>query len=108
MPHVELEGLKFHYQQSGKGPHVVLRHGFTGNLAMWLLSGIVPSLANRFRVTTYDLRGHGASDAPPTGYTSRDMAADLARLADALQLGPALMVGHSFGGVVATHLASLE
>lgn len=108
MPHVELAGLRVHYQQSGNGPDVVLLHGFTSNLAMWLFSGIVPTLADRFRVTTYDLRGHGATDAPPTGYTSRDMASDLARLGDALDLGPAFMVGHSFGGVVATHLALLE
>ncbi|MBX3413403.1 MAG: alpha/beta hydrolase [Pirellulales bacterium] len=108
MPHVALDGLKFHYQQSGSGPDVVLLHGFTSNLAMWLFSGIVPALANRFRVTTYDLRGHGASDAPPAGYTSREMAGDLARLCDALELGPAYLVGHSFGGVVAAHLASLE
>jgi len=108
MPHVDLDGLKLYYQQSGSGPDVVLLHGFTSNLAMWLFSGIVPALADRFRVTSYDLRGHGASDAPPDGYTSQEMADDLRRLCDALDLGPALMVGHSFGGVVATHLAALD
>jgi 3-oxoadipate enol-lactonase len=108
MPHVDLNGLKLYYQQSGSGPDVVLLHGFTSNLAMWLFSGIVPALADRFRVTSYDLRGHGASDAPTSGYTSRQMADDLRRLCDALDLGPALMVGHSFGGVVAMHLAAIE
>lgn len=108
MPHVDLNGLKLYYQQSGSGPDVVLLHGFTSNQAMWLFSGIVPALANRFRVTSYDLRGHGASDAPHGDYTSRQMADDLCHLCDALELGPALLVGHSFGGVVATHLAALE
>lgn len=108
MPHVNVDGLRLYYQQSGSGPDVVLLHGFTSNLAMWLFSGIVPALADRFRVTSYDLRGHGASDAPSGGYTSQDMAGDLRRLCDALDLGPALMVGHSFGGVVATHLAASD
>ena len=57
MPIVELERLRVHYQQSGAGPDVVLVHGFTSNLAMWMFSDIITSLAADFRVTAYDLRG---------------------------------------------------
>lgn len=105
MPHIEVDGTRFFYQQSGSGPDVVLVHAVTSNLAVWLFTGIMDVLAERFRVTAYDLRGHGQSDCPPQGYTSADMAGDFARLAGQLGLGPALVVGHSFGGVVALHTA---
>ena len=107
MPEVEVGGVRLFYQQAGTGPDVVLIHAVTSNLAVWMFSGIVEALAEDFRVTLYDQRGHGRSDAPPTGYTSADMAGDFARLHDALGLGPALLVGHSFGGVVGLHAAAL-
>jgi 3-oxoadipate enol-lactonase len=106
MPHVAIEGTRFFYQQSGSGPDVVLVHAVTSNLAVWMFTGIVDELARDFRVTLYDLRGHGHSDCPPTGYSSADMARDFERLHEALDLGPAYVVGHSFGGVVAMHAAS--
>lgn len=106
MPQVSLGNLNTHYQQTGKGPDVVLLHGFTSNLAMWMFSPLLPALSPEFRVTSYDLRGHGMTDAPPSGYTSADLANDFAQLHDALDLGPAYIVGHSLGGVVGMHAAS--
>src|SRR5213079_2620368 len=89
-------------------PDVVLVHAVTSNQAVWVFTGLVEAVAaDGFRVTSYDLRGHGVSDRPPTGYTSAVMAEDLRQLHAALGLGPALLVGHSFGGVVATHTALL-
>jgi pimeloyl-ACP methyl ester carboxylesterase len=67
----------------------------------------MPTLAADFRVTAYDLRGHGYSDTPPTGYTSADMADDLVKIQKALGLGPMYVLGHSFGGVIALHAAVL-
>ena len=55
----------------------------------------------------FDQRGHGASERPPTGYTSAQMADDFRALHAALGLSPAFVVGHSFGGVVGVHAASL-
>jgi 3-oxoadipate enol-lactonase len=107
MPMINLNGVRFHYQQRGRGPDVVLVHAVTSNLSIWLFSGLMDELAKDFRVTAYDLRGHGASEAPADGYTSADMAKDLHALHSALKLGPALLIGHSFGGVVATHAAVL-
>lgn len=108
MPEVELPGARLFYQQAGDGPDVVLVHAVTSNQAVWVFSGLVDALAAEYRVTSYDLRGHGASERPPTGYTSADMAADFAHLHDALGLGPAVLVGHSFGGVVSMHAAALH
>jgi pimeloyl-ACP methyl ester carboxylesterase len=107
MPFIRVEGLKVYYQQAGEGPDVVLIHGITGNMAIWPLSDVIRTLSADFRVTYYDLRGHGYSDTPPAGYTSADMACDLHGLQQALGLGPSYLLGHSFGGVIALHAAVL-
>src|SRR5438874_1561494 len=65
MPEVVANGVRLFYQQTGSGPDVVLVHAVTSNLAVWLFSGLADALAADFRVTLYDLRGHGASERPP-------------------------------------------
>jgi pimeloyl-ACP methyl ester carboxylesterase len=106
MPKVELSnGVRIHYQQVGEGPDVVMVHGITGNLAVWHLN-ILPQLTDRYRVLTYDLRGHGLSSTPPTHYTLDDMADDLVRLLDALDLERPVVVGHSYGADIALYLAA--
>jgi pimeloyl-ACP methyl ester carboxylesterase len=107
MPHVNLDGTRFYYQQAGQGPDVVLIHAVTSNSALWVFVGVLDALAEEFRVTAYDLRGHGNSDVTPTGYTSGEMARDFLKLHSALNLGPAYLVGHSFGAVIAMHAAVL-
>lgn len=108
MPDVVVNGTRFFYQQAGEGPDVVLIHAVTSNQAVWVFTGLPDAIAAEgFRVTTYDLRGHGASDRPPTGYTSAAMADDFRALHSELGLKPAYIVGHSFGGVIGIHTASL-
>jgi 2-hydroxy-6-oxonona-2,4-dienedioate hydrolase/2-succinyl-6-hydroxy-2,4-cyclohexadiene-1-carboxylate synthase len=106
LPKAAVNGIQLHYQQIGQGPDVIMMHGITGNLAIWHLD-IVPALMSEFRITTYDLRGHGYSDMPPTGYTTADLATDLAHLLDTLNIERAHIVGHSFGADVALHFAIL-
>lgn len=106
MPHINVNGVSLHYQQAGAGPDVVLLHAVTANMAVWLACNLLDTLAGDYRVTAYDLRGHGYSEATATGYTSADMAEDFRELHDALGLGPAYLIGHSFGGVVAMHAAA--
>lgn len=105
MPEVEANGVRLYHQQSGDGPDVVLVHAVTSNQAVWVFSGLIEALAAEFRVTAYDLRGHGMSARPASGYTSAVMADDFRALHAALGLGPAVLIGHSFGGVVAMHAA---
>jgi len=108
MPKIRANGLNFHYQQAGDGPDVVLIHGVTGDLSIWFLCRAMVELARSFRVTAYDLRGHGYSDRPETGYTSADQVNDAMAIADALEIDRAMLVGHSFGGVIAMHAAALH
>src|SRR5262245_44773912 len=107
MARIELNGIPIHYQCDGEGPDVVLLHGLCGDLAFWHPS-IVSGLAADHRVTRLDMRGHGYSGRPASGYTTRDLAADLARLLDHLGIVEASLVGHSFGGAVALHASALE
>ena len=99
MPKIQVGDIKIHYVMQGKGPNVVMVHGFLGNLAVWHLQ-IVPELQQQFRVTTYDLRGHGFSEVTPDGYTADDMAEDLKKLLDRLGIERPHLVGHSFGADV--------
>ena len=108
MPRIEANNLKFHYWISGKGPEtVVLVHGLGGNLAGWHLT-LVPELQRDYRVLTYDLRGHGRSDAPPAGYTTGDMVQDLRGILDALGIEKAALVGNSWGSDIVLHYALVD
>lgn len=104
MPKINVNGVNFHYQITGRGPTVVIIHGFTANSAFWYFT-VVPLLAQDFRVITYDLRGHGRSDMPSNGYSSADMAGDLLGMMDKLEIGKAHVVGHSFGGEIGLQCA---
>lgn len=106
MPKVSVNGIKFHYWQVGSGPHMIFLHGLTGNLAAWHFTQ-VPAFRDEYRILTYDLRGHGHSDMPPTGYTTYDMAEDLRGIMDALDIESAHLVGHSLGADIALQFALL-
>ncbi len=108
MPFATVRGIRTNYRQEGHGPNVVLIHGVAGNMAGWYFCGLVNALAKHFHVTCYDLRGHGLSDTPPTGYTSRDLAVDLCELCQTLGLDQIRILGHSFGGAIALQVADLE
>jgi pimeloyl-ACP methyl ester carboxylesterase len=107
MPMLTVNGVRLHYQQAGFGPDVVLVHGVTGDLSIWFLCQAIQTLSRTHRVTAFDLRGHGYSDAPSSGYTSADHAADVLALMDRLGAERAHLVGHSFGGVIVLHVAAL-
>lgn len=103
MPTVIANGLATHVQELGAGSPVVMAHGLViGSLASWYFTA-APELAREHLVRMYDLRGHGRSARPPTGYDTTTLAGDLAALTADL---PAFdLVGHSWGGLVALRFA---
>lgn len=103
MATLDVNGTSIAYQQMGEGPDVVLVHGLATSRAFWLATAF--SLKANFRVTLYDLRGHGYSATPESGYDARTQAGDLAALFDHLEIGQATVIGHSFGGSVALEFA---
>lgn len=110
MPIATVNGVRLNYVQLDNGEasdreHLVMVHGLATNLAFWYLR-YASELADQFRVTLYDLRGHGRSEMPPSGYSPAVLAADLAGLMDHLGIEKAHLLAHSFGGVVALNFAS--
>lgn len=104
MAEVSVNGVRLNYRTIGAGSDVVLLHGLAGNQAFWNLE-VLAALAAEFRVTTFDLRGHGYSAMPPARYRPADLAADLQGLLDYLGIAHVHLVGHSYGGVVALRFA---
>ncbi len=107
MPKITVNDIQLHIQQAGEGRDVLLIHGVTGDLSIWFLCQALQDLSTTHRVTAYDLRGHGYSDVPPKGYTSADHAFDALGLLDAIGAERVCLVGHSFGAVIAAHVAVL-
>ena len=85
-------------------PVVVLSNSLGATRGMW--DPQVPALAERFRVVTYDTRGHGDSPAPPGPYTQDDLVDDLVALLDEVDAPRAHLVGLSIGGMTAMRLAA--
>jgi len=107
MSHVRLlNGLDVHYSRVGEGPDVVMIHGVVAHRGIWHLR-IAPLLWDRYRVLTYDLRGHGYTTLTETGYTPTELATDLKELLDSLHIEKAYLVGHSFGADIALYFAYL-
>ncbi|MBD3181833.1 alpha/beta fold hydrolase [Candidatus Poribacteria bacterium] len=104
MPKILINGIDIHYQTRGKGPNVTLIHGLASNMAFWYFS-VFSRLIRNFRVTIYDLRGHGYSGSTVTGYKPYEMANDLELLLDNLNIENSHLVGHSYGGLIALHYA---
>ncbi len=86
----------------GLGP-LLLVHGWLGTRHTW--ADLVPGLRMRHRTMEVDLRGHGTSSVPATGYGTPDMAADLAEVIELIDGGPVTVMAHSMGTSVATRLA---
>jgi pimeloyl-ACP methyl ester carboxylesterase len=104
---VQANGIALHVQEIPPvGPQTgtaVLIHGMAGdNMASWYLTLAHPLAGAGMRVLLYDLRGHGRSERPATGYALDDFVDDLASLVDGWGVdGPIHLFGNSFGGTVA-------
>ncbi len=98
-----IDGCTVAYEERGRGAPVLLIHGLGSNRASWRLQ--VAALAERYRVITYDVRGHGDSGRPQSGYSVRRLAADTAGLIRALGIDSVHLVGLSLGGMIGFQLA---
>lgn len=118
MPHLYTNGIVTYFEDAAlagaSGPPVVLIHGHSADMRLW--DEQTPALIEAgFRPIRYDVRGHGRSMAPPTGYTWEHYSADLGDLLDRLNVeGPASenlgldaihLVGVSMGGGIALQFA---
>lgn len=103
-------GVRIRYVEEGRGPAVVLIHGYTGNGDRhWVNTGVFASLAADHRVIAIDCRGHGKSAKlrDPAAYGA-EMSRDVVRLLDHLDIRRAHVVGFSMGAFIAGHLMASE
>jgi pimeloyl-ACP methyl ester carboxylesterase len=92
--------------REGTGPPVILIHGWLcDHQDMGPLSALIRADHD---VVSLDLRGHGVSGTPASGFGLTDFAADVLAVIDQLQLGPALLVGHSLGAAISLDVAVMS
>jgi pimeloyl-ACP methyl ester carboxylesterase len=107
MPTIDQGGVSIHYETHGKGPALLLSHGYGATSRMW--DGQVAAFGDRWRVILWDMRGHGQSGDPrnPALYSQALTVGDMAAVLDASGEERAIIGGLSLGGVMslAFHLA---
>src|SRR5881628_2070583 len=105
MPIARVNGVSLYYEVAGRGAPLVLVHGFACGIRSW--DPQVRALSLHRRVLTYDVRGHGLSEAPPEAeaYSQATSVADLHALLAHLKIGRAVVGGLSMGGNIALNFA---
>src|SRR5712664_2399777 len=93
------DGVKLHYLVSGRGPSVILLHGYAETSRMW--RPLIPRLAEKFTVIAPDLPAIGDSGIPADGLDMKSAATRIHALAKSLGIEKARVVGHDIGLMVA-------
>jgi len=109
LPTAVVNGSRINFVQlyEGDDPEredLVMVHGLAANMAFWYFK-YACEFAKHYRVTVFDLRGHGRSEMTAHGYSPANLASDLAGLLDHLGIERAHFVAHSFGGLIAMNFA---
>lgn len=110
--YADVGGYRLAYECAGAGqPAVILEAGYTASGVDTYGPTILPALAGRTRVCTYDRAGDGVSDARPDSVrplTAATQARELHTLLVAIHVGPPfVLVGHSYGGMITREFAAL-
>jgi pimeloyl-ACP methyl ester carboxylesterase len=98
MPKLNRDGVNIYYEVHGKGPALILTHGFGATSAMW--KGQIEQLSRDHTLVIWDMRGHGESDYPAdqAAYSEDATVADMAALLDKVGAERAIVGGLSLGG----------
>jgi pimeloyl-ACP methyl ester carboxylesterase len=98
-------GVRLRYAEQGDpaGQPLILLHGYTDS--SFSFSRVLPQLSAKYRVYALDLRGHGDSDRPLSGYKLSDFAADVLAFMDEKGIQRATIVGHSMGSFITQQVA---
>ena len=100
MPFVNIDGVRIYWRADGRAdrPALLLGNSLGTDHALW--DAVMPTLMERFRVLRYDMRGHGASDAPAGDYSIERLGRDALAVADAAGATHFSWAGISLGGMV--------
>jgi pimeloyl-ACP methyl ester carboxylesterase len=103
---INVDGIRLHYIEKGEGPPVVLIHGNVVTAEDFVLSGVFDRVARNHRVIAIDRPGYGYSERPQGSLWTAIEQADLLQEAfDQLGIERPIVVGHSWGALVAMELA---
>ena len=95
---IETNGVTIHVRVGGKGPAVVLLHGYGQTRDMW--APLAAALTHDHTVVVPDLRGMGLSSHPAGGYDKKTQGEDIAGVLDVLKIGKVELVTHDIGNMV--------
>src|SRR5688572_12772580 len=103
---ITVDGVRLHYVERGAGTPVVFLHGNGAMMDDLLISGVVDAASSHYRTVVFDRPGFGFSQRPKDRtWTAQEQANLFAKALSFLDLGQAIMVGHSWGTLVALGLA---
>ena len=103
---INVDGVRLHYLDEGDGPPLVLLHGLGSMVEDFVLSGLVREASKRYRVIAFDRPGYGHSERPRRMRFGAAAQAELVRKAlDRLEVRRPIVLGHSWGTLVAVALA---
>lgn len=96
-----------YYEQLGTGEPIIANHGLSEDVGYWSETGVEAKLAERYRLISMDMRGHGRTvvEGEPHGYDVDTMARDIDALADHLGLDKFHLLTHATGGMVGARYA---
>jgi pimeloyl-ACP methyl ester carboxylesterase len=103
VPVARVNGVELYYESTGEGVPLVFAHGGGGNLLQWTYQ--VPHFSERYRVVTFDNRGHGRSESPAAGYSIEIFSEDILGLLDSLSLERVVLIGLTMGAMTALRFA---
>lgn len=97
---VAVNGIRLHYVTAGKGPLVIMLHGFPEFWYGW--KNQIPVLSEKFKVVAVDMRGYNDSDKPKgvQSYAAKTVADDIRQVISSLNEKKAHIIGHDWGGAI--------
>jgi pimeloyl-ACP methyl ester carboxylesterase len=99
LSYTDVNGLSIAYRVAGRGPALVMLHGFLSDSRCWRRQ--LAELADQFTVVAWDAPGAGLSSDPPGTFRIADWSRCLAEFLDVLGVEQALVLGLSWGGILA-------
>ncbi len=106
MPKALINGINLYYEDHGSGFPVIFTHGYAGTTRSW--EGQVAAFSQKYRFITYDMRGHGQTDAPESlaQYSQDILVEDMYQLLRHLGIQKAVICGLSLGGYLTIHFCN--
>lgn len=100
---IKVNDIELYYEMHGEGEPIIFSHGWMCDRSIWDYQ--IEFFSIKYKVITYDQRGHGKSDKPKADYSVQTLSDDLSFLIQELNLEKVILVGHSLGGMIALTFA---